>query len=227
MTDLRILYVITKRDYRNLYFDFFKANKIPTVVSEIGEGTSVARTMDLFSIENVKKVLFQITLEKDEVKPLLYKLKREMRLGDSGNGVAFTVPIENIGGISSLKYLYGDKPYTKKENSMENLNFKYSVINIIVNTGFVDTVMEAAKSVGAKGGTVLKARGTQNDLTKFFGIQISEEKQLIYIVCNSEDTKTIMQAIMEKAGPKTDARGFLFSVPVEEIEGLQSLMKEE
>ena len=36
---------------------------------------------------------------------------------------------------------------------------KYEVIFCIVNAGFADTVMDAARKEGASGGTVLKGRG--------------------------------------------------------------------
>ena len=39
---------------------------------------------------------------------------------------------------------------------------EYEVICCIVNEGNADNVMDAAKSAGATGGTVLKARGTAN-----------------------------------------------------------------
>ena len=39
---------------------------------------------------------------------------------------------------------------------------KYEMILAIVNAGFSETVMEAAKEVGARGGTVIHARGTAN-----------------------------------------------------------------
>lgn len=227
MTDLKIVLVITKREYRNIYFDFFKKHKFSTVISEIGEGTATRKMLDLFGIENVKKVLFQIVCETSEVKPLFKDLRNELRFGDSGSGIGLTIPIENIGGISSLKYLIGDKPYVKKENSMENNEFNYSLIMTIVNTGYVDVVMNAARDVGAKGGTVLKARGTENDFSKFFGISISEEKQLVYIVCKQSDTKVFMQSIMEKAGPNTEAHGFIFSVPVDNVFGLNGLTNDD
>ena len=40
--------------------------------------------------------------------------------------------------------------------------FNHEVIFCIVNTGFSETVMEAAKDAGARGGTILNARGTAN-----------------------------------------------------------------
>ena len=40
------------------------------------------------------------------------------------------------------------------------MEFAHEVIICIVNNGFSDTVMDAAKSAGARGGTVMSARGT-------------------------------------------------------------------
>ncbi len=39
---------------------------------------------------------------------------------------------------------------------------KYEVILCVINAGFSELVMDAAKEVGARGGTVIHARGTAN-----------------------------------------------------------------
>ena len=47
----------------------------------------------------------------------------------------------------------------------------YEMILCIVNTGFSETVMDAAKEEGARGGTVIHARGTANkEAEQFFHI---------------------------------------------------------
>ena len=54
---------------------------------------------------------------------------------------------------------------------------KHEMILCIVNTGFSDIVMDAAKEVGARGGTVLHARGTANkEAEEFFHITIQPDK---------------------------------------------------
>ena len=40
--------------------------------------------------------------------------------------------------------------------------YKHEVIICIVNSGFSDEVMDAAREFGARGGTVIRARGTAN-----------------------------------------------------------------
>lgn len=55
---------------------------------------------------------------------------------------------------------------------------KYEMILCIVNAGFSETVMEAAKEVGARGGTVIHARGTANkEAEQYFHITIQLERR--------------------------------------------------
>ena len=48
------------------------------------------------------------------------------------------------------------------------MKFEYELILCIVNTGFSDAVMEAARACGAGGGTVIHARGTANKEAETF-----------------------------------------------------------
>ena len=57
------------------------------------------------------------------------------------------------------------------------MEFEYEAIFCIVNAGFSDAVMDAAKELGARGGTVIHARGTANsDAEKLYQITIQPEK---------------------------------------------------
>ena len=60
---------------------------------------------------------------------------------------------------------------------------KHELIICIVNNGFTDLVMDAARKEGARGGTIFHGRGTGNpDMEKFFGFSISPEKEIIIIL---------------------------------------------
>ena len=64
---------------------------------------------------------------------------------------------------------------------------KHEMILCIVNTGFSDIVMDAAKEVGARGGTVLHARGTANkEAEEFFHITIQPDKEIVMILLPSD-----------------------------------------
>ena len=69
----------------------------------------------------------------------------------------------------------------------------------------------------------LKGIGEKN-AAPFFGMSIASEQELIYIVSRQRDEKNIMHAIMEKAGSKQDRVVAAFSLPVNQVVGLRSLL---
>ena len=92
------------------------------------------------------------------------------------------------------------------------------LIVCIINNGFSDLVMEAAKRSGAKGGTTFHARGTGNlDIEKFFGITISPEKEVILIVVEKDIKDDVVSAIYKDAGLNTKGQGIVFTLPVDDF----------
>lgn len=99
--------------------------------------------------------------------------------------------------------------------------FNHEVIFCIVNTGFSETVMEAAKDAGARGGTILNARGTANkEAESFFHIAIQPEKEIVMILVDSKIKDAVLHALYQKAGLNTMGQGIAFSLPVEDVVGL-------
>ncbi len=102
---------------------------------------------------------------------------------------------------------------------MEN----YEMIMCIVNTGFSETVMDAAREVGARGGTVIHARGTANkEAEQFFHISIQPDKEVVMILVPAKIKDDVMHAIYRNAGLKTEGQGIAFSVPVDDVVGISS-----
>ena len=93
---------------------------------------------------------------------------------------------------------------------------------MILNQGYVDLVMDAARDAGAYGGTVIHAKGTgMEQAEKFMGVSLAAEKEMIFIVAKKEQKNQIMQAIMEKAGLDSKAKSIVFSLPVTDTAGLR------
>ena len=107
------------------------------------------------------------------------------------------------------------------------MNFAYEMIVCVVNSGFSDAVMSAAREYGARGGTVLSARGTANQESEtFFGISIQPEKEVVLILVPTKIKDDILHAIYEKVGLATPGQGIAFTLPVENAVGLPSLATE-
>lgn len=97
----------------------------------------------------------------------------------------------------------------------------YDLIITIVNRGFADDVINAARSVGAKGGTVFYARGTGvQEIEKFFSISIQPEKEIVLNLVKHTETKKVISAIVKAAGLKSEGRGMCMALPVSEAIGL-------
>lgn len=97
----------------------------------------------------------------------------------------------------------------------------YEMILCIVNAGFSELVMDAAKEEGARGGTVIHARGTANkEAEEFFRIAIQPDKEIVMILVSEEIKDKVLHAIYRNAGLKSEGMGIAFSVPVENVVGL-------
>ncbi|MCR5348779.1 MAG: P-II family nitrogen regulator [Bacilli bacterium] len=98
---------------------------------------------------------------------------------------------------------------------------KYECIMAIVNHGYSDLVMTAATKAGARGGTVLSARGTgSKEVGEFFGIRVTPEKDIVLILVPQEIRDQTLSAINEGAGMGTKGLGIAFSLPVADVVGL-------
>ena len=99
--------------------------------------------------------------------------------------------------------------------------YEYEMIVCIVNTGFSDAVMDAARKYGARGGTVLHARGTANpEAESFFKITIQPEKEVVMILVPSEIKNDILHALYKDVGLNSPGQGIAFTLPVDVAVGL-------
>ena len=104
----------------------------------------------------------------------------------------------------------------------------YELIVCIVNAGFSGTVMDAARSAGASGGTLLRGRGSAaKEAEDLFHIQIEPEKEIVMILAPVEIKDAIMSTVYKEAGLASAGQGIIFSLPVTRTAGLAQVHAEE
>ncbi len=97
----------------------------------------------------------------------------------------------------------------------------HEVIFAIVNSGYADEAMEAARENGARGGTILNARGVAGqEAAAFFGITLHTEKEILMLVVEKENRDAILNALYSRMGMGKKAQGIAFSLPVSDVAGL-------
>lgn len=225
MKGIKFLIAIVNRDYGEEYIEFFKQFNLTNVMCSLCNGTASDSLLDEFGLKKNEKIMFQTAIREEDKNVLLKKMVLDMGLNIPGTGIAFTIPIDSIGGESGKNFLVGDKEIVKNEENQMEKQSDFVLIITIVDKGWTDLVMDSAREVGAKGGTVVKAKGTGANIAKFFGLSISSEKEMVYILSEREKRDNIMQAIMEKAGKNSQAHGIVFALPVENAVGVSNFDK--
>ena len=149
----------------------------------------------------------------------------ELRLGDANTGVAFTVPMTGGSGrfIRLLEALEPEHRAQDRERSEAAMTESgYTTVLTIVDRGFSEDVMHAARSAGATGGTVFNTRRLVNEETmKFWGMAVQQEREIVAILTDAEHKMAIMKAISDHCGIRTEARGVVLSLPVDQVIGLE------
>ena len=101
------------------------------------------------------------------------------------------------------------------------MQYNHEAIFCIVNSGYSEAVMDAAKKLGARGGTVINARGTASkEAETFFHITIQPEKEIVMILVPKKIKDAVLHALYKEVGLDTPGQGIAFSVPVDSVVGV-------
>ncbi len=93
---------------------------------------------------------------------------------------------------------------------------KFELVICIVNAGFSQNVVEAARKAGARGGTIIRARGSANpEAEEFFGVTIQPDKELVLILVPAAIKDDVLTTVYKESGLSQEGQGIAFSLPVE------------
>ena len=220
---MELYYVMTvlDRNKRDRLERIYHSLGLTMDLSMLGRGTAPKELLTMRGLQPTEKVIMTTAVDRAALKKLVHQAKEELYIDIPGNGIMLAVPIKSAGGAQALAYLAGENKMNQEKPVM---NFEYELIYVILNEGYSDEVMDAARPAGATGGTVISAKGTGiKQAEKFQGLTLANEKEIILIVAKSSVKADIMRAIIEKAGLQTKAGAICFSLPVSQIEGLRRL----
>jgi nitrogen regulatory protein PII len=202
-----------------------------------GHGTADSELLDLLGLGRIDKAVFVCFIESSQMQSLIHSIRRAMGTRSTGAGIAFSVhlsgtslPILKL--FESMAAATSAKP-TKKEPLMasllsqkdkESIEIKNDMIISVLNAGYSDGFMKLAVAAGARGGTVISARGLSSEKVKsFLGLSLQEEKEIVIILAASEDKVAIMNSVSTEFGISSQAAGLIFSLPVDQVMSLNAL----
>jgi nitrogen regulatory protein PII len=112
----------------------------------------------------------------------------------------------------------GDKPGENQAQGGRDklMDSGYTLLTVIVNNGYGNDAMAVARKAGARGGTILTARGTGTaEDIKFFGITLVPEKEILMIVAQKEQVDPIVEAIQTIPTLNEPGGGIVYTMAVE------------
>ncbi len=224
MQNLYLLMTIIKKDDGAEFLDFFLKNNAVPVYSTLCDGTTSSDTLDILGIEKSEKVLMQSIVTENHSNRLHEGLTFDMNIDLPNRGIAFSVPLSSIASRTLLDKI---ESHEIEGETANNIKFDYErkhnmeLIYAICPKGNSAEVMKSARTAGATGGTIIKAKGTAREgVDAFFGMSISNEKEIILIVAKKDDRTPIMQAISSYKSPE-GIGAIAFSLPLSDVSGLR------
>ena len=171
----------------------------------MGRGTAENSIIQLLGLGDKSKDIVYILVEEEICQNVLDKIK-ESTQNKKIFGIVFTIDINNFLRSGSIKNL-------ENENlGVEKMNDSYEMINVIVNKGYAEDAMAAARKAGAGGGTIINARGTAKEGdAKFLGIEIVPEKEMLLILVPKDKKDEIIKAISDLPCLNKAGSGILFT----------------
>lgn len=226
MSELFAMISIVNRRQARRFQDLYDAVGASLGISTLGRGTAVSDVLDYFGLAATEKAILCHMVTRETWRAAKRQLQKKLHIDVPGTGIAFIVPVSSVGGKKQLQFLLNEQSFEKGEEQTLK-DTRYELLLIIANQGYTEQIMDAARAVGAGGGTVLHAKGTgMEHAEKFLGFSLASEKEAVLIVVPTAKKNDIMKAVMEQAGLTTDAKAIAFSLPVTSVAGMR-LMEEE
>ncbi len=190
----------------------------------LGQGTASTEMMDCLGLDGPEKDVVISLARGPRTAVLLDRLTLELNLTRPGRGIAFALPLTGITAAAN-RQIQSATVSVEMQNNREvpamAESIRYELIVSIIEHGTADEIMAAAKTAGATGGTVLKARGLRAaEVEKFLNITIQPEKDLVLILARADQRQGIMKAISAEIQNHTAEHGIAFSMPATDVVGL-------
>ena len=159
----------------------------------MGRGTASNGVLQLLGLGDTSKDIVYIILEEEKCEAARAAIISASE-AKKHFGVMFTLEVGSFVKAGNIKE--NEVSETKGGRSMAAGT--YQMINVIVNKGYAEDAMEAARKAGAGGGTIIGARGTAREGdAAFFGMKIVPEKEMLMILVPAEKKADIVAAITD------------------------------
>lgn len=170
-----------------------------------GKGTAANNFLQILGFGDSNKDIVYVLASEAETKKIMNGMIQAAQEKKQPFGIIFSTKVSKFIKAGSV---------TGKEDDMADTT--HQLITVIVNKGFADDAMAAARNAGATGGTILSARGTaKTGDEKFFGMDIVPEKDMLMILAENSKVQAILEAVQNLECLNKPGIGIAFTNPAE------------
>lgn len=210
---MKLVMTIAQRGHGNKITSLYIKNNAIIHMQFEGVGTATSEVMDMFGLATSEKDII-LSMVQEPVAAELFDLISES--SDISSGIVMSMPLSAVNNM--IAAVSDIKRVKSKEGEQIDMGFtkQNTLILVLVNQGYTEDVMATAKTHGATGGTVIRARWTGSEsVENFYGLAIQEEKELLAILVPNEIRNKLMDEINREHGLKSEAQAIVCSVPVD------------
>ncbi len=194
-----------------------KESGIPGGTIILGKGTAQNPVLKFLALADYRKEIVMVLGKAGHGEVFLANVSKKLKFHKPNSGIAFSIPVNEIVGS---KYGAGARPAANTSGG-EKMEMYHSIF-VIVDRGNAKEVVDAANESGAKGATVINARGSGiHETSKLFAFEIEPEKEIVMILVRRDITEKVTRAIKEKSSIDEAGKGIMFVQSVDEVYGIQ------
>ena len=112
---LKVLVTVVNRNKTEFYTDFLGGFDSNFHVSTPAQGTAASETLHMLGIENSDKSVIFSVIKAEQAESILHALEDKFHTLRGGKGIAFTVPLSSVIGVTAYRFLSNNRTPVKEE----------------------------------------------------------------------------------------------------------------
>lgn len=215
LTDYQLLVVIVHFGLGSKVLKIAKQHGINGGTIVLGKGTHKRPLLEFLELAETRKEIVMMIAPLRYVNPALEALNEKLKLEKPNHGIAFVIPVAKFMGMG--KY---DRTLTLSEGG--DIMTEYQAIFTVVDKGRGQEVVDAATQAGAKGATIINARGSGiHETSKLFNMEVEPEKEMVLILAKHEIVSDVISTISTQLELEKPGNGILFVQEVHQTYGIR------
>lgn len=178
----------------------------------LGTGTIQSKLLDFLELTDIRKEIVFTAVAREKRDAVLSALDKGLALKRPGHGIAVSIPLRGFLGA-------GHHIDLREVRQVDEA--QHQAIFTVVDMGMASDVVEAAKRAGARGGTIIHARGSGiHDTEMLFMMPIEPEKEIVMTIVKTEAAEGVVRAIRDALHIDEPGKGVMFVIDVSQAIGL-------